>query len=338
MGNAGEAKRQAFGGTGLSGKMAAVWIVLGFLCQGLEVSLGQEPSPRVLTLRRATSEFRRHRALTPEAPFRIDGVSWCLAACLRTDTCRAFNYGAHLCQLLDQDLCSESGRKLVPSPTLSYYDLMDNAMEERSGPLWSTPFCSEDGFCSPRCEPLLYLPRLNELCDRDFECHMRTGPLAVCRRRLCKCTPGYYIEGNATCEQLPAEGYSLFAGSTEGSYFKLSTGDANFTVAAEECAKDGATLAYVADGDTNRFLRELMRRSKVRAAYIGLTDEVQEGAWVWVANGQRLKTTQFWRPGAPDNRDDAEHCAQLSNEIDFGWDDVQCGVEGRFFCQLPHLN
>ncbi|KAL3251120.1 hypothetical protein MRX96_055242 [Rhipicephalus microplus] len=63
-----------------------------------------------------------------------------------------------------------------------------------------------------------------------------------------------------------------------------------------------------------------------------------EGAWIWVANGQRLRTTQFWRPGAPDNANDGEHCAQLSNEIDFGWDDVACSTEAHYFCQLPHPN
>lgn len=55
--------------------------------------------------------------------------------------------------------------------------------------------------------PVLHLPRLNEQCERDFECQMRTGELAVCRRQRCKCAPGYYIAGNTTCE--PRE-HSLF--------------------------------------------------------------------------------------------------------------------------------
>ncbi|KAL1475188.1 hypothetical protein MTO96_037481, partial [Rhipicephalus appendiculatus] len=122
----------------------------------------------------------------------------------------------------------------------------------------------------------LHIPRLNEVCDRDFECQMRTGPMAVCRKRLCKCAEGYFIASNTTCEKLPVEGYSLYPGALEGGYFRLSATEANFSRASSECALDsGAELAYVADGDTNRFLRELMRRAKVRSAFIGLTDEQQ---------------------------------------------------------------
>lgn len=81
---------------------------------------------------------------------------------------------------------------------------------------------------------------------------------------------------------------------------------------------------------------EFVASSAQRVASVLST--LQEGVWLWVANGQKLRTTQFWRPGAPDNANDGEHCAQMSNEIDFGWDDVPCSTEGRYFCQLPHPN
>lgn len=38
---------------------------------------------------------------------------------------------------------------------------------------------------------------------------------------------------------------------------------------------EGGHLAYAEDGDTNRFLREYMRKNKVRSAYLGLTDQQQ---------------------------------------------------------------
>ncbi|XP_077564818.1 seminal fluid protein 24F [Haemaphysalis longicornis] len=321
--------------------MALLWTGILFALLELHSSLAAKPSV-LPTARWAVSKFRRGRALLPGADT-VDGitsVAWCFSACLRVPTCRAFNYGKATCQLLQQELCHQAGLKLTVDPRLNYYDLQEHLIDERTGPLWKTPFCSEDGFCSPACEPLLHIPRLNEVCDRDFECQMRTGPQAVCRKRLCKCAEGYFIASNTTCEQLPVSGYSLFPGAVEGSYIRLSTTEANFTRASAECARDapGAELAYVADGDTNRFLRELMRRAKVRSAFIGLTDEQQEGVWLWVANSQKLRTTQFWRPGAPDNANDGEHCAQMSNEIDFGWDDVPCSTEGRYFCQLPHPN
>ncbi|XP_037517657.1 uncharacterized protein LOC119394426 [Rhipicephalus sanguineus] len=320
--------------------MALLWTAL--LCALLKVHGSQATASKVVpTARWAVSEFRRGRALLQGADTvdGIESVTWCFAACLKVPTCRAFNYGKAGCQMLQQELCHQAGLKLTAEPRLNYYDLQDRALDERMGPLWKTPFCSEDGFCSPTCEPLLHIPRLNEACDRDFECQMRTGPMAVCRRRLCKCAEGYFIASNTTCEKLPVDGYSLYPGALEGGYFRLSTTEANFSRASSECALDvGAELAYVADGDTNRFLRELMRRAKVRSAFIGLTDEQQEGVWIWVANGQKLRTTQFWRPGAPDNANDGEHCAQLSNEIDFGWDDVTCSTEARYFCQLPHPN
>ncbi|KAH7951609.1 hypothetical protein HPB52_010912 [Rhipicephalus sanguineus] len=209
--------------------MALLWTAL--LCALLKVHGSQATASKVVpTARWAVSEFRRGRALLQGADTvdGIESVTWCFAACLKVPTCRAFNYGKAGCQMLQQELCHQAGLKLTAEPRLNYYDLQDRALDERMGPLWKTPFCSEDGFCSPTCEPL------------------------------------------------PVDGYSLYPGALEGGYFRLSTTEANFSRASSECALDvGAELAYVADGDTNRFLRELMRRAKVRSAFIGLTDEQQ---------------------------------------------------------------
>lgn len=38
---------------------------------------------------------------------------------------------------------------------------------------------------------------------------------------------------------------------------------------------EGGYLAFAEDGETNRYLREYMRKSKIRAAWIGLSDQVQ---------------------------------------------------------------
>ncbi|XP_064485332.1 collectin-11-like [Ornithodoros turicata] len=272
---------------------------------------------------------------------KVHGPTACLGACLQTENCRAFNYGASLCQLLDRDLCNETGLHLTENKHMSYYDLQPSVKYEHDGILFPTPYCREAGFCSPRCEEIIYEPYLGQPCEKNFECQMRAGPNSVCRIKpgLCKCAPGYYIEDNTTCVALPSSGYSLYTNlKGDGLYYKLSETSHNFTEALQVCEEvDGGFLARIDEGDVNRFLREVMRVAKVRNAYIGLTDVEQEGVWRWL-NGDRLKTKQFWKPGAPDNHNDLEHCAQLGNEIDFGWDDVNCATVSKYLCQFPKGN
>lgn len=87
------------------------------------------------TVQRAASEFRHKKALILETEniVKTKSVTWCLAACLQSETCRAFNYGSTVCQLLEQDLCQEAGLKLAPYPSLSYYDLQESVEYEVSG-------------------------------------------------------------------------------------------------------------------------------------------------------------------------------------------------------------
>ncbi|OQR68988.1 C-type lectin domain family 4 member F-like [Tropilaelaps mercedesae] len=278
---------------------------------------------------------------------------YCLAHCVAAgEDCAAFNMDRSngVCELLSAHLCNHSGLELNPSDTFTYYDVYLDPATEENGVMYSTPYCKLKGYCNPECEPWVYMPRLDEECNESYECKMRIGPRGICRvpPNLCKCETGYHIvedpkRNSKSCVKMDVEGYEVFPNvkseSKKGLYFKLVMVDLDFERAANYCIEvEGGYLAHAEDGTTNRFLREYMRKKKVRSAYLGLSDQQQEGVWIWTHSGQKLKTAQFWKSGAPDNFNDVEHCAMITNEIDFGWDDVPCDKLGKFFCERPETN
>ena len=69
--------------------------------------------------------------------------------------------------------------------------------------------------------------------------------------------------------------------------------------------------------------------------FIGLTDNVVEGDWVWVnsktpLNGHRIY--RKWGPGEP-NDQTVENCAMLVAPTS-NWDDVPCENKYHYICEV----
>lgn len=64
-------------------------------------------------------------------------------------------------------------------------------------------------------------------------------------------------------------------------------------------------LAVVTDAKHNQFLTDLVTQAGLKEAWLGATDEAEEGKWVTVA-GDPLKYTN-WAKGQPNNANNNEH-------------------------------
>ena len=67
--------------------------------------------------------------------------------------------------------------------------------------------------------------------------------------------------------------------------------------------------------------------------FIGLTDNVVEGDWVWVNSKSPLRVTyRKWRAGEP-NDDGVQNCAILVPPTS-NWDDVSCESKNHYICEV----
>lgn len=85
------------------------------------------------------------------------------------------------------------------------------------------------------------------------------------------------------------------------------------------CKKMGGELAVVNDANQNHFLAGLVIEAGLKEAWLGATDESDEGNWVRM-DGAPLPYTN-WGPGQPNNTDHQEHYLLLWAEKGGVWSD-----------------
>jgi len=82
----------------------------------------------------------------------------------------------------------------------------------------------------------------------------------------------------------------------------------------------------------NIFLKGLVEDHNGGDAWLGATDMVTEGKWVWAHHGDALSEYTDWYPGEPSGTGD---CAVLWDSHKHHWDDRGCGDKKSFVCQMP---
>jgi hypothetical protein len=134
--------------------------------------------------------------------------------------------------------------------------------------------------------------------------------------------------------------------------------------AAARCQAEGMHLAWIETSQENTLLVSRIRAANVPASqepeiltYIGGSDSVTEGAWIWRGGGTIPDSFQYWQgqsaddggeavagafanwsPTEPNDTDDDEDCAVMSvlgnnNREPGNWDDRSCGSELPFVCE-----
>ncbi|XP_041800580.1 asialoglycoprotein receptor 1-like [Chelmon rostratus] len=113
-------------------------------------------------------------------------------------------------------------------------------------------------------------------------------------------------------------------------YF-VSTAKRNWTLSRRDCVSKGADLVVIDTRDEQTFVNKLLKSGQ--NAWIGLTDSLQEGTWMWV-DGSPVTTT-FWQPNQPNSFNGNQDCGELVREPSGvgEWNDDGCFAEQIWICE-----
>ncbi|XP_051783579.1 C-type lectin domain family 4 member E-like [Erpetoichthys calabaricus] len=101
-----------------------------------------------------------------------------------------------------------------------------------------------------------------------------------------------------------------------------------------KCVKMGGHLVIIESAEEQAFLKNEIniKEGNDKSYWIGLTDQVEEGQFLWVDNRPLDPKNRFWDNGQPDK--ESEDCVQLG--VDDKWDnwhDFSCEVERKRICE-----
>ncbi|XP_010795439.1 CD209 antigen-like protein C [Notothenia coriiceps] len=105
----------------------------------------------------------------------------------------------------------------------------------------------------------------------------------------------------------------------------------NWTSSRQECIDQGADLVVIDSLEEQEFLNMLMQKDQ--NAWIGLTDSLKEGTWMWV-DGRNV-TTKFWQPGQPNSYNGNQDCGEnIQKTTGVGqWNDDGCFAVQNWICE-----
>ncbi|MBN3306653.1 CLC4F protein, partial [Amia calva] len=121
-----------------------------------------------------------------------------------------------------------------------------------------------------------------------------------------------------------------------GSCYFFSTDAMNWTNSRDDCVRKGGHLVIIESKEEQTFLANYLRKTQDKKYWIGLTDVVTEGVWLWMDN--TLLTNSYWlqrtgQPSEPDNwmveDPSGENCVCL----EWSWYDSSCKSVHKGICE-----
>jgi len=117
--------------------------------------------------------------------------------------------------------------------------------------------------------------------------------------------------------------------------YKLVKSSKQWYSAEVECARHGGNLAVITSDLDQRAVRKYLDQQSngMRfAVWIGLTDVMGEGNWMW-SNGQQLGRYNNWYPGEPNNYHGKQDCVYMAMQYDYQWLDLDCEAYRFSLCE-----
>ncbi|XP_067340231.1 hepatic lectin-like [Channa argus] len=129
-----------------------------------------------------------------------------------------------------------------------------------------------------------------------------------------------------------------------GKCYYFSSNALSWKESRDDCESREGVLVKIDSREEQRFLEETVRKKMKDNGdrfWIGLTDSVEEGKWVWVDGSPLSTSSTFWRQGEPTNwtgeNSDGEHCAMMGERgevLDLkSWHDKACNMKIRRICE-----
>lgn len=101
------------------------------------------------------------------------------------------------------------------------------------------------------------------------------------------------------------------------------------------CELFGGELATIKSDREQQFVVNQIKLSRLSPYFwIGGTDIMVEGEWVWAKSGERI-THGYWYPGEPNNKDVGQDCLMISTYESYQWDDIACNSNVYYVCEQP---
>lgn len=133
----------------------------------------------------------------------------------------------------------------------------------------------------------------------------------------------------------PSKGSSLFYGIEYNEhYYGLSVNTKTWTEAKADCEANGGHLVTIADKAEQLTVQKLFSYDSSTTAWIGATDEENEGEWTW-CTGEEFSYTN-WNSGEPNNSDGDEDYAGIYID-DFKWNDWGSSQTLKYICEWEEL-
>ena len=148
----------------------------------------------------------------------------------------------------------------------------------------------------------------------------------------------------------------LGSGSLSGSSYALFIQPQTWDNAEAHCKTLGAHLIKIDSEAENDFIKSTFLTSDGLVYWIGMSNRVQEGTWVLVADGSMLGSFSNWKSSQPSHNYGNQHCAAiikssglfsigppyyrsyLLNYRDAVWNDLECYFPFGFICEKSSWN
>eukprot|EP00094_Tigriopus_californicus_P000452 TCALIF_00439-PB protein Name:"Similar to MRC1 Macrophage mannose receptor 1 (Homo sapiens)" AED:0.06 eAED:0.07 QI:7/0.88/0.83/1/0.74/0.69/36/84/3089 len=120
--------------------------------------------------------------------------------------------------------------------------------------------------------------------------------------------------------------------------FKIISTDMVWEDAAKECDLMGGTLISIKSEEKNTKMLDLVKNANVYKMWLGATDKLEEGKFMWLDETPIDDGYMNWMEGQPSNDDPGEQCLSMLVQEDYfqepgKWNDDKCDSTEKFICE-----